>query len=147
VVVRSLTKLWAIPGVRAGYLLGDPATVEALHRLQTPWSVSAAAVAAIAACCTPEADADRRDRLGEIEAHRRHLIQGLDELGIPCVRGSSAPFVLAKPGAGVHGELRAAGCAVRRADTFPGLGPGWIRIAARPPGMVEQLLSALAPLR
>jgi hypothetical protein len=43
--------------------------------------------------------------------------------------------------------LREAGIAVRRADTFPGLGPGWVRIAVRPRALTDHLLKALAPLR
>src|SRR6201999_3507584 len=43
VVVRSLTKHWSIPGVRAGYLLGPADLVADLRREQTPWAVSTAA--------------------------------------------------------------------------------------------------------
>jgi cobyrinic acid a,c-diamide synthase len=146
-VVRSLTKLWAIPGIRAGYLLGDAAVVAALGRAQTPWSVSAPAVAALVACTTPAAEQERHRRIERIDAGRAHLLGALDELGIPCVTGSSAPFVLAKPGPGVHTALREQGIAVRRADTFPGLGPGWVRIAVRDPATTDRLLAALAPLR
>ncbi|HEX2894315.1 MAG TPA: cobyrinate a,c-diamide synthase [Marmoricola sp.] len=147
VVVRSLTKLWAIPGIRAGYLVGDPDVVAGLRRTQTPWSVSAPAVAALVACTTPAAAAERQRRLTRIEEDRAHLFAGLDELGIPCVTGSSAPFVLARPGAGVHAALRNAGIAVRRGDTFPGLGPAWVRIAVRPREWTDRLLAALASLR
>jgi cobyrinic acid a,c-diamide synthase len=147
VVVRSLTKLWAIPGIRAGYLLGGPDVVAALTRAQTPWSVSAPAVAALVACTTPAAEQERHRRIARIEADRAHLLAGLDELGIPCVAGSSAPFVLAETGPGVHAALREGGIAVRRADTFPGLGPGWVRIAVRDRGTTDRLLAALAPLR
>jgi cobyrinic acid a,c-diamide synthase len=147
VVVRSLTKLWAIPGLRAGYLLGDPGVVADLRRRQPPWSVSAPAIAAMIACTGPQADEERRRRVRRIDADRQHLLDGLDRLAIPHVAGSSAPFVLAEPGPGVHAALRDAGFAVRRADTFPGLGPGWVRIAVRPPDLVDRLLAALAPLR
>jgi cobyrinic acid a,c-diamide synthase len=146
-VVRSLTKLWSIPGIRAGYVLGEAGIVADLRRRQTPWSVSAPAIAAMVACTGIAAAEERARRIARIEADRAHLLAGLDELGIPCVAGSSAPFVLAEPGPGVHAALRDAGIAVRRADTFPGLGPGWVRIAVRPPEVVQRLLTALAPLR
>jgi histidinol-phosphate aminotransferase len=46
-----------------------------------------------------------------------------------------APFVLIRvPGGGeVRNELRRRGFAVRRGDTFPGLGPDWLRVAVRDP--------------
>ncbi len=55
VVVRSLTKLWSIPGVRAGYVLATADVVAELRAKQTPWSVSATAAAAMVACAGEEA--------------------------------------------------------------------------------------------
>ncbi len=141
VVVRSLTKHWSIPGVRAGYLLGDADLVAELRRGQTPWSVSAPAIAAMTACATPEARAESRRRADEIAGWRSHLEAGLAGLGVPFVP-SRTSFVLARPGADVHPVLRSRGVAVRRADTFPGLDAAWVRIAVRPPATTERLLAA-----
>ncbi|RZI92620.1 MAG: threonine-phosphate decarboxylase [Microbacterium sp.] len=143
-VVRSLTKLWSIPGVRAGYLLGEADVVDDLARLQTPWSVSAAALAALIACTAPEAKAEAGTRVQTIAEHRAVLEAGLTGLGVEHVAGSTAPFVLARPGPAVHEALRAVGVAVRRADTFPGLDPSWVRIAVRNPDRTAVLLDALA---
>lgn len=145
VVIRSLTKHWSIPGVRAGYLLGPAATVDALQRSQVPWSVSTPAAAAVVACTTAEAAAESRRRAEEIADWRTCLEAGLDQLGVPYLE-SAASFVLARVGRGVHARLRAAGIAVRRADTFPGLDDSWVRIAVRPPATTERLLAALAGL-
>ena len=142
VVVRSLTKLWAIPGVRAGYVLATPDVVAELRAKQTPWSVSATAAAAMVACAGEEARAEQARRATRTVANRRVLVDGLTELGVPTVAGQ-APFVLARVGAGTHQRLRAAGYAVRRADTFPGLGPDWVRIAVRSPELTRKLLVAL----
>jgi histidinol-phosphate/aromatic aminotransferase/cobyric acid decarboxylase-like protein len=142
-VVRSLTKHWSIPGVRAGYVVGEPDLVAELRRGQVPWSVSAQASAAMLACSSPEALIESERRAREIGQWRAHLEDRLSGLGIHHVT-SSAPFVLARVGDGVHARLRAAGIAVRRADTFPGLGPDWVRIAVRPPDVTERLVAALA---
>jgi histidinol-phosphate/aromatic aminotransferase/cobyric acid decarboxylase-like protein len=40
--------------------------------------------------------------------------------------------------------LRESGFAVRRGDTFPGLGPSWIRLAVREPAVTRRLLQAIA---
>ncbi len=147
VVVRSLTKLWAIPGVRAGYLLAPSDVVADLRALQTPWSVSAAAIAALTACTTSEALAEAAARGGRIARDRHTLVEGLAEVGVPVVQHSAAPFVLARPGVGTHAALREVGFATRRADTFPGLDDSWLRLAVRSPHVTRQLLGALRLVR
>jgi cobyrinic acid a,c-diamide synthase len=142
VVIRSLTKQWSIPGVRAGYVVGDATIVDRLRRLQPPWSVSGSAAAALVACSTTEAAEESARRAATVQQWRSGLTEGLERLGIRHVP-SAAPFVLAKVGVGMHAALRRAGIAVRRADTFPGLGPEWVRIAVRPPGPTARLLTAL----
>jgi histidinol-phosphate/aromatic aminotransferase/cobyric acid decarboxylase-like protein len=146
VVIRSLTKHWSIPGIRAGYLLAPADVVADLQRGQVPWSVSTPAAAAVVACTTPEAAEESRRRAEEIADWRKSLETGLDGLGIRCLE-SAASFVLAQVGDGVRGRLREAGIAVRRADTFPGLDDSWVRIAVRPPATSERLVTALATIR
>ncbi|WP_218028171.1 cobyrinate a,c-diamide synthase [Streptomyces fragilis] len=145
-VIRSLTKHWSIPGIRAGYLVGDPAVVRELARAQTPWSLSSPAVAATVACTAPEALPEARRRAEQLAAWREFLQDGLTAAGVPFTP-SSGPFVLARPGEGLHGLLREHGIAVRRADTFPGLDASWIRLAVRPPETTRRFLDALAEVR
>lgn len=142
VVIRSLTKIWGVPGIRAGFVLGPGAVVAALRALQPPWSVSAPAVEAMIACHSPSASGEVAARASRIVRQRAALIDGLTGLGVRTAP-SSAPFVLAKVGRGVHGRLAAAGYAVRRADTFPGLDDEWIRIAVRAESPTHKLLAAL----
>lgn len=51
-VVRSLTKIWALAGLRAGYLLGDAMILAECARVQPHWSVSSPALAAAVGCST-----------------------------------------------------------------------------------------------
>jgi cobyrinic acid a,c-diamide synthase len=141
-VIRSLTKHWSIPGIRAGYVVGDPALIAELARGQTPWSVSTPAIAAMLACTAPEAAREARDRAATITRWRADLEAGLRERGIEQVR-SAAPFVLVRLGTGTRDRLREHGIAVRRADTFPGLDDSWARLAVRPPHTTARLLTAL----
>jgi len=141
VVIRSLTKHWSIPGIRAGYVAGDPHAVGELARVQTPWSVAGPAVAAIVACTDARASAEATERALAIGRWREHLVAGLTERGIEHVP-STAPFVLARLG-GARMFLRDAGIAVRRADTFPGLGSTWARIAVRPEPLTDRLFTVL----
>jgi cobyrinic acid a,c-diamide synthase len=147
VVVRSLTKTWSLPGVRAGYLLADPETVAALAAQQPPWSVGATAIAAMVACSGPDAVAEAERRAAQVTRHRKHLVDGLAALGLEPVGDPATPFVLVHGPAHLHGTLRDQGIAVRRGDTFPGLGPDWVRIAVRDPATADLLLDAVAGAR
>jgi cobyrinic acid a,c-diamide synthase len=145
-VIRSLTKHWSIPGIRAGYVAGDPAVVADLASIQTPWSVSAPAIAATVACTGKDAAAEARERALTLGRWRDYLEAGLRGRSVEYVP-SSAPYVLARLGEGTRADLRARGVAVRRGDTFPGLDVSWARIAVRPPAMTDCLLLALDQIR
>ena len=142
VVLRSLTKHWSIPGIRAGYVVGDESVVRELGRAQTPWSVSVPAIAATVACTSENAAPEARERARTLGRWREFLEAELWEAGLEFVP-SRAPFVLVRAGEGVHARLREQGVAVRRADTFPGLDSSWIRVAVRPPRVTRSLLTAL----
>jgi len=146
VVVRSLTKTWGLAGLRVGYLLGDAAAVAAAAAVQPRWSVSSPALAAAVACLSDAAQPEVARRAAAVTGWRGQLVDALAQLGFVVCAQASGPFVLARHPRrpGVHAQLRALGIAVRRADTFPGLGPGWIRIAVRDQATTRALLDALA---
>lgn len=144
-VVRSLTKQWSMPGVRVGYVLGNDRSIAGLAAQQVPWSVSSLAVRAAVACATPRAAAESARRAARVAGWRAVLVEGLAARGIDVV-GSEASFVLARLGSGVRARLRERGIAVRRGDTFPGLGDDMVRIAVRPPETTARLLAELDAL-
>ncbi|WP_435122355.1 Rv2231c family pyridoxal phosphate-dependent protein CobC [Amycolatopsis thermoflava] len=149
VVIRSLTKTWGIAGLRAGYLLAEPSLVDTLRAVQPPWSVSTLAARAVVACMRPSA-LDEADKLAvRAEQDREHLVAGLRSLGVEVAGEPRGPFVLVRiPGAAdLRLRLRAAGYAVRRGDTFPGLDGDWLRIAVREPAVTDSFLDALRRLR
>lgn len=141
-VIRSLTKHWSMPGIRAGYVLGSERSIAGLAARQVPWSVSGPAVTAAVACTAPAALAEAGRRAERITTWRSKLVAGLEERGIE-VLPSEASFVLARLGFGSREALRERGIAVRRADTFPGLDGSWARIAVRPPETCARLLAEL----
>jgi cobyrinic acid a,c-diamide synthase len=152
VVLRSLTKTWGLAGLRAGYAVGNPAVIEAMRRQQPPWSVSTPALAAIEACLTPDALALAAEAAHEIGRRRDFLTEALAAVGLPVAGSPAAPFVLVdtsswqppgRPLTWVRDELRQAGFAARRGETFPGLGPGWIRMAVRDEETSRALVKAL----
>jgi histidinol-phosphate aminotransferase len=133
-VVRSLTKTWGLAGLRIGYLLGDPGPLDRLRRAQPLWAVSTPALAAARACSSPQAVAEAEAQARAGEEQRAHLLRLLRAIpGVEMAGDPRAPFILIRVPSGgeVRNELRRRGYAVRRGDTFPGLGADWLRIAAR----------------
>lgn len=148
VVLRSLTKTWGLAGLRAGYLLADPDTVLRLGQAQPLWSVSTPALVATEACCAPEAVAEADAWARELEARRAEFAGELRAAGLDVLPGAAASFLLARApdGEWLRARLRENGIAVRRCDTFPGLGPDWVRIAVREPESTRRLTRVLAQL-
>ncbi|MEV6972596.1 Rv2231c family pyridoxal phosphate-dependent protein CobC [Kitasatospora sp. NPDC093806] len=146
VVLRSLTKTWGLAGLRIGYVLGPAPLIAALAAAQPLWPVSTPALAAAEACSTPAALAEAEQAARELALWRDHLLKGLAAFPDVRVHGDpAASFVLIElPGAdAVRARLREHGFAVRRGDTFPGLGPDWLRIAVRDEPTTDRLLAAL----
>lgn len=133
IVVRSLTKTWGLAGLRAGYVLASAGNVAALARARPPWAVSTPALAAVVACSGERAHAEATAWAGQMSAERDRLARVLAAIpGVAVTPGARASFLLLNvAGPGAREALRAAGFAVRRGDTFPGLGPGWLRVAVR----------------
>ncbi|MFD5076891.1 Rv2231c family pyridoxal phosphate-dependent protein CobC [Streptomyces sp. NPDC058371] len=148
VVLRSLTKTWGLAGLRIGYVLAASETVAELERAQPLWPVSTPALAAAAACVSSQALAEAAHAAHRIAADRAHLVAGLREFepdGLRVVEPAEGSFVLVRlpRAAAVRRHLRDLGFAVRRGDTFPGLGEDWLRLAVRDRTTVNGFLQAL----
>jgi threonine-phosphate decarboxylase len=149
VVLRSLTKLYALPGLRLGYLVAPAEWAERVRAQVVPWSVNALAQAAGLAALGDE-DYHRRTRAwlaSEVPPFAGRLARACERLRP--VR-SEASFVLAE----LHGLTAAAaveglarqGIAVRDATNFVGLGAQYLRVAVRTAEENERLFEALARL-
>ncbi|WP_328722420.1 Rv2231c family pyridoxal phosphate-dependent protein CobC [Streptomyces sp. NBC_00247] len=146
VVLRSLTKTWGLAGLRIGYVLAEPAVIALLEEAQPLWPVSSPALAAAEACMEPRALAEAAGAADRITVDRAHLLAGIAEFGeIEVVEPARGPFVLIRleGAAELREGLRSLGFAARRGDTFPGLGPDWLRLAVRDRVTTNRFLQAL----
>ncbi|MHB8342329.1 MAG: Rv2231c family pyridoxal phosphate-dependent protein CobC, partial [Mycobacteriales bacterium] len=134
VVVRSLTKTWGLAGLRVGYLLAAPDLVRRLAAAAPLWPVSAPGLAAARATARPGALAEAAAWAARLAEERAGFAAALGTLpGVEVTPGAAAPFLLLRvpDGPRLRTALRAGGLAVRRGDTFPGLGPHHLRVSAR----------------
>ncbi len=147
VVVRSLTKTWALAGLRVGYLLAPPEIVRELSLAQPLWPVNTLALEALIACSEPAALKWADEHADRISRWRSELAAGLNNVpGVATDTTGQAPFLLVRVSnaAQVRSRLREAGIAVRRGDTFPGLDNNWLRIAAAAPEHHQRIIDSFA---
>ena len=142
VVARSLTKLYGLPGIRAGYAVATGDRLADLRTAQRAWALSTPA-ASVGAHCLSQPDfvvetrttvARERDRL------RTALAPAYDVLP------SDAPFLLLEVGArdvdAVVEQAREHGVAIRDATTFRGL-DNHVRVAIKGARANDRLLEAM----
>jgi histidinol-phosphate/aromatic aminotransferase/cobyric acid decarboxylase-like protein len=137
-VVGSLTKTFACPGLRLGYVLaGDSDEVRRLRRHQSHWSVSALTLAVL-----PDllASADLTGWAVRIAAARAELVDLLEAHDL-AVSAAAAPWVLVRR-PGLREALAPHGVLVRDCASF-GL-DGVARIAVPHPDALPRLARALA---
>ncbi|TDP38850.1 Rv2231c family pyridoxal phosphate-dependent protein CobC [Nocardia ignorata] len=144
-VLRSLTKTWALAGLRCGYVLGAPEVLARLTQGRPHWPLGTLQLEAIRATAEPAAVAESQHLAQRIAADRDAMIDRLTALGIDVHTPATGPFLLLRvtDGALVRKHLADRGIAVRRADTFPGLGPDHLRVAVRGRAEVDQLIDGL----
>jgi L-threonine-O-3-phosphate decarboxylase len=139
-VLRSMTKDYALAGLRLGYAAGHEEVITALARVRPPWSVNSMAQAAGLAALEDEAHLKRS--LGKLARAREALIAGLRKLGLTISR-SDVHFFLMRVGDGAafRRALLQRRIQVRDCASF-GL-PAYVRIATRRPAENARLLVAI----
>lgn len=137
--LHSLTKSYALAGLRLGYLLAPPELVRRIGAYQPTWSVnSAAQVAGLAALDDPTF---RSTSIAELWAAGAKLQMSISDLGLQVWR-ADLPFLLVQTGDGAatRAALLRQGCLVRDCASF-GL-PEWVRVAPRRQADNARLLEA-----
>lgn len=100
-LLKSMSKVYALSGLRAGYLVAHHQTIRELARTMPPWAVSLPAqVAAVEALANP---GYYQDRYAETHRLRRHLAQALTNLE---VQQGCANFLLVKVPGSAEAILR-----------------------------------------
>lgn len=142
VVGRTFSKAYGLAGLRVGALVAAPQTLDPLRRIVPPYSVNAAAAAALPAALTDLGF--RSDYLDQARQSRLLLTEACRRLGFH-TSASTANFVLVEIGPSAPAVVRALstrGIAVRDRSREPGC-EGCIRVTT---GLVEDTARLVAAL-
>ena len=140
-ILKSLTKTFALPGIRIGYgLSSDKALLKRMSQTVQPWNVSLIAQEAGVAALKEAEYLEKSIDL--IASEREWLTEKIKSFGFSvCL--SDANYILFNAASGLDKQLRKAGIAIRSCSNFIGLGPGWYRIAVRSHNENQQLICAI----
>lgn len=142
-VLRSMTKDFALGGLRLGYVVGDAAMIAALQAIQPPWNVNAFAQLAGEACL--HETGWRGQTLAQLRTDCAALQTALRDLGFAPRPTTVAYFLVpVSDAAAVRRELLTQRLVVRDCTSF-GL-PDHIRIATGKPADNRLLTAAMADL-
>lgn len=142
-ILKSFTKLYAIPGLRLGYILsGDPELIEKVNRAGQAWPVSH-----IAQCVGVEAlkRRDYRDQVVEITGRERDYMVGeLSRLPIRLYPGRANYLFFRAPGIrDLDLRLEQYGIMIRNCSNYVNLGEDYWRVAVKSHPENVRLVSAL----
>ncbi len=143
IVARSLTKLFGLPGLRAGFAVATGGYRDRIDTAREAWELGAPAASVGAHCMQQEAFvAETRERVAEERERMRTRLARRFE-----VWPSDAPFLLLDVGSSeavdeLRETVREYDIAVRDARTFRGL-DRHVRVAVRRPYENDLLLDAL----
>lgn len=146
VVVHSLTKFYALPGLRLGALIAHPDTSRRFYDFKEPWTVNAVAerVAGELARCSAYEAALR----SMINCERERLAEALSEIDGVRITGGAANFFLVQwrrssPLDELIAHFLSQGIKVRDCRNFRGLEADYFRFAIRTPQENDRFLEAL----
>ncbi len=149
ILIRSLTKMYAIPGLRLGYCLAGRDIIRQLAKEQAHWSVNGIAQKAGELCLEEEEFVKRTQRF--VKAEREKLFRFFHETGF-LFSPSSVNFYLLKEKdsddpCSLLKFLLQHGIVPRHTYNFPGLEGKWLRFAVKSERENRQLTEVMQEWR
>jgi threonine-phosphate decarboxylase len=145
ILIRSLTKLYAIPGLRLGYMAAQPDTIAKMRAKQVSWSVNQLALLAGELCLDEEEYVAKTRQL--IQTERWFLIAAMSRLGWQVWSGEANFLLVRLPKERSARELQQKlgqkGVLIRNCEMYPGLTLQDFRIAVRTRDENQRLICAM----
>lgn len=130
-IIRSFTKLFNVPGIRAGVVFASHEAIKEIAAQLPEWNLPVTSEAAIKAGYDLLKDRKfLRETLDAIKKGRDYLAESLRNFGFR-VYDSDTSFVLFEGPAGLDEKLLDKGILIRECSDYEGLGEGFYRIAVR----------------
>lgn len=147
IVLRSMTKFYALPGLRVGYAVASRSVVRRLHTHAPPWSVNAIGQMAALAALGDKAHAEKSLRF--MVRERERFISALKAIPGCRVIPPSANYVFVELPHGWRAttmteRLKRQGLLIRDCSSVPGASARAIRLAVRLPSDNDRLVTALS---
>lgn len=145
IILRSMTKMFAIPGLRLGYALADEGIIQLLSRIQPHWSVNTIAMLAGEECLKDKAFVKRTNDYIRIE--RQKLFSFFQSEGYTVSPSETNFYVLQDPNTvdqfPLFTYLLHHGVVPRHTMNFPGLEGKWLRFAIKSESENARLMDLL----
>ncbi|MCM2532702.1 threonine-phosphate decarboxylase CobD [Neobacillus pocheonensis] len=133
-IIRSMTKFYAIPGLRLGYAISHPELISKLQGKQVTWSVNQMALVAGEACLEEKEYEGKTIEL--IQEQRRYVKRSIEENLGWFVFPGQANFLLVRltdefTATDLQWKMGQKGILIRSCSMYPGLTNQYFRIAIR----------------
>lgn len=151
VILRSMTKFFALPGLRTGYMISHPKNIEKIRERQEPWSLNALAQRAGIESLKDSAHIQKTIRY--ISGTRSVFAAELKKIPGLTVFKSSANFMLVKlkdsaplSVARLYDKLLQKKIIIRTCEDFHGLDHSFFRIAVKKKNDNKKLVTELTKI-
>ena len=144
-ILKSLTKFYALPGLRIGYGVGMAPIIAKMEGFKEPWTINALGLIAATAVYDEKDYAEQTKTY--IKAERQRVFEALNQIESLKVYPSGADFHLCRLLQGTVAELQIAlekeGMSLRTCEDFIGLDHTYFRIAIKKEADNTKLLTFL----
>ncbi|BCJ99186.1 threonine-phosphate decarboxylase [Anaerocolumna chitinilytica] len=145
IVVKAFTKIFAIPGVRLGFLLcSDENRKGKIQKHLPEWNLSVFAQAAGRAAC--QEIAYMKQTVKFVQEERDYLSEELRKMGIE-VYPSQTDYLFIRTEIPLYEKLLEKEILIRDCSNFRGLGRGYYRIAVKTHEENKQLINAVKEIK
>lgn len=133
IVVRSMTKMYAIPGIRLGYLVANPVIISDVKGFAPHWNVNGIAAFVGEICLQEMAFREQAIRRSN---EQREKMKAFLQINDCTVTDSKANFLTFKLGEGriarqLYEDLLQRGIVLRHSENFRGMDGKWLRIGMK----------------